>query len=72
MSEPSCPSCGAIDTSVIGLEDGQLRYKCDSCLADWLEPNGPDLQQCENGDCPNWIPDGTVVCNTCRLAGIPL
>jgi len=68
-ADPQCPSCGSVDTTVIGLEEGQLRLKCDGCLADWLEPNGPDLKPCESGQCNNWVPEGTGYCLQCQMAG---
>jgi len=72
MVDLACPSCNTSDDlSIIGLEDGLLRYKCGICLSDWLQPDGPDLQQCENGDCCNWTPEGVSYCNTCILTGIP-
>jgi transposase-like protein len=69
--EPQCPSCGGIDLTVMGLEEGSLRYKCDNCLGDFLFHDGPDLKLCENLNCSNWVPEGIKFCGECIWRGAP-
>jgi len=71
LQEPACPSCGSGDASVIGIEEGKIRYHCTLCLEDWLDGGGPDLKLCDSPDCRNWIPEGIAYCSHCVTRGAP-
>ena len=69
--DQQCPACGTCDISVVGLEDGRLRVRCDTCLHDYLAETGPDLKPC-NEDCGAWVQEGIKVCGNCARMGAPL
>lgn len=68
IGDPACPSCGSGDCTVMGLEDGSIRYRCQHCLNDWLDA-GPDLKLCDTPDCENWVQEGIAYCTQCVRKG---
>ena len=67
MLDPKCPDCNNTnDFTVIGLEDGRIRLRCENCLHDHLAENGPSLVPCHLIVCSNWVEVGVGYCTSHR------